>query len=431
MRNIIGKNGGAGSLSRLLALVLCLMLALGAMSLLPAGNVLAVSGDPCVWCIEFNDCSACGTPDCVRHVLGDCENADCVGVIRLTIPTPIVGAAQSAFNVTIVGDFGPDFSVVVGAGTRWDPVRDNFQDENYTKIVYLRIDDGGFFPDEPEPIMVLVNGAETEFERYNPTDIIRASIPFDTLEEGATTFTVTFDANYGNFSGFPTYDLFNVPAGTRIDPPQNPTGAGGYYFHGWYTTQNAAEGTAASFPIGITRDTTFFARWETFDTAIERIDITPTNITISPGQEHRFEAEVFGGENPHQGIRWTVSGTTCPETVIFSGNSGILVAGPNETGTVTVEATSLIDENISGEALVEVEDPEENLVQPPVQVPGAEYGWYPGAVPGVAPVAHEVPQTGITGRMILPIVLGTLGVALIAGTEILRRYKKKHKNNSL
>jgi len=48
---------------------------------------------------------------------------------------------------------------------------------------------------------------------------------------------------------------------------------------------------------------------------------------------------------------------------------------------------------------------------------------YVAAVP--APAAHNVPQTGITGRMILPLVLGLLGFALIAGTIGHRLYMKK------
>ena len=42
-----------------------------------------------------------------------------------------------------------------------------------------------------------------------------------------------------------------------------------------------------------------------------------------------------------------------------------------------------------------------------------------------APVAHDVPQTGITGRMILPLVLGIAGFALIAGVIGHRIYVSK------
>ena len=43
----------------------------------------------------------------------------------------------------------------------------------------------------------------------------------------------------------------------------------------------------------------------------------------------------------------------------------------------------------------------------------------------VAPEVHSVPQTGITGRMILPIVLGSLGLAVIVGGQIFRMRRKK------
>ncbi|MCL2221674.1 MAG: InlB B-repeat-containing protein [Oscillospiraceae bacterium] len=411
MKKIIGRTMGP---SRLLALVLCLMLALGAMPLLPMGTVLAANGAPCDMCDELG-CNYCGTPDCVWQVLGSCdyEYPDCVGRLRIKIPPPIVGYAQSDFNVTIIGASEDWHMFELGTGTRWDPENETFQRASYTKIVYIEAIDWTFY-DGSDYVIVLVNGSEVEFERYNPTTVIRASIPFDTI--GEETFTVTFNANGGTISDNPTYVLDNKSYGTRINPPQNNAVRAGYHFHGWYTTQAAARGTAASFPVRITGNITFYARWETFLPAIDNIVITPGFVTISPGQTHRFEAEVFGGDNPHQGIRWTLDGTTCPGTVIYSGNSGILHAGPTESGTVTVLATSLINENITGTAAAHV--------QPPG---GAVYEGYTGAAPVVAPVvAHEVPQTGITGRMILPIVLGTLGVALVAGAEILRRYKKKN-----
>jgi len=43
----------------------------------------------------------------------------------------------------------------------------------------------------------------------------------------------------------------------------------------------------------------------------------------------------------------------------------------------------------------------------------------------VAPVAHDVPQTGITSRMVLPLVLGLFGFALIAGAIGHRLYRSK------
>jgi len=54
--------------------------------------------------------------------------------------------------------------------------------------------------------------------------------------------------------------------------------------------------------------------------------------------------------------------------------------------------------------------------------------WYvtaPYVAAVAAPVAHNVPQTGITGRMILPLVLGIAGFALIAGVIGHRIYVSK------
>ena len=67
----------------------------------------------------------------------------------------------------------------------------------------------------------------------------------------------------------------------------------------------------------------------------------------------------------------------------------------------------------------------------PVAPVGEPDVWYtPGAhiVQAVAPVAHDVPQTGITGRMILPLVLALLGVAVITVGQVHRIRKKKAEN---
>jgi len=61
-----------------------------------------------------------------------------------------------------------------------------------------------------------------------------------------------------------------------------------------------------------------------------------------------------------------------------------------------------------------------NRLTPP---PYDDHGFW---VPQVAaPTAHNVPQTGITGRMILPLVLGLLGFALVAGAIGHRVYVSK------
>jgi len=52
--------------------------------------------------------------------------------------------------------------------------------------------------------------------------------------------------------------------------------------------------------------------------------------------------------------------------------------------------------------------------------------WYAGPQAAPAPTAaHNVPQTGITGRMVLPMILGLFGVALITGSQIIRKHNKK------
>jgi len=44
--------------------------------------------------------------------------------------------------------------------------------------------------------------------------------------------------------------------------------------------------------------------------------------------------------------------------------------------------------------------------------------------------ADKSPQTGVNHNIILPISLITLGITTLTGTEIYRRYSKKHKNKN-
>ena len=364
----------------------------------------------CYACLEV-ECQNCGIPGRCR-VPDDCESPT---VVSITIPTPVVGAAKADFGVEVI----PSFFKVYD-GTTWDSDRETFQDESYTKIVYLRAGSGYYFHgDEYEPVVVIVNGRDVAFERINYTSLIKGRVVMTSIEKDAD-LAVTFDLRGGNIGAVSGYYTRSVSYGTRITPPQNPT-RGGFYFHGWYTTQVPAPATAASFPAAVTTDRTFYARWEAFAPEIYRIDISPAFVAVSPGDVVIFEAQVFGGANPHQGITWTISGFTCNQTYIVSG-SGRLTAGPNETGIITVTATSLINPAISGTAEARSYCPStgDSTCEccEVCGLPDAE------CVCAATSAAHNVPQTGISSWTILPMILGVFGLVLTAGAEIFRRHGK-------
>ena len=97
--------------------------------------------------------------------------------------------------------------------------------------------------------------------------------------------------------------------------------------------------------------------------------ITVTGVTVSPsaaqvqkGNTQTFSAAVTGTNNPAQTVTWSVYGNNSGDTNID--NTGLLIVAVNETAsTLTVTATSTVDNTKSGTAAVTVTE-----VLPPVPV---------------------------------------------------------------
>lgn len=70
-----------------------------------------------------------------------------------------------------------------------------------------------------------------------------------------TTYTVTFDLNYGSDT---QYDRKTVKAGETVSKPSNPSRSG-YSFGGWYAEKSG--GSQFDFKKGITSDLTLYAHW--------------------------------------------------------------------------------------------------------------------------------------------------------------------------
>jgi len=105
-----------------------------------------------------------------------------------------------------------------------------------------------------------------------------------------------------------------------------------------------------------TYNLTAFTGASTPTTTVTGVTITPSTLTIQRGFTHQFTSTVTGANVASaQGVTWTVTGTTNPNTTISS--SGILTVANNETATsLTVRATSTTTgfTGISGTAAVSV-----------------------------------------------------------------------------
>lgn len=88
-------------------------------------------------------------------------------------------------------------------------------------------------------------------------------------------------------------------------------------------------------------------------TSITSVSVSPSAITMNPGDTRTFTAEAEGTGVIAQNFTWKVSGNAVAGTTITDG--GVLTIADNETATtLTVTATSLVDTSKSGTATVTV-----------------------------------------------------------------------------
>ena len=109
--------------------------------------------------------------------------------------------------------------------------------------------------------------------------------------------------------------------------------------------------------------------WKTFSTspfsnailftsdsiAVTNVTVAPNAATVSKGQSLQLSASVTGTGYPPQGVTWTVSGTSATTSAITS--DGLLTVAADEPNTsLTVKATSIYTNSVSGTATITVTD---------------------------------------------------------------------------
>lgn len=88
-----------------------------------------------------------------------------------------------------------------------------------------------------------------------------------------------------------------------------------------------------------------------FEQTVDSVTVSPSTATVTAGQAVVFTADVETDGFAKNSVIWSVSGNTSAETEIINGT---LYVGLNETGSITVTATSTFDESVNGTAAVTV-----------------------------------------------------------------------------
>ena len=206
-------------------------------------------------------------------------------------------------------------------------------------------------------------------------------------------YTVTFDSRGG--SAVP--NITNVPTGSTIAAPANPTYAG-YTFNGWYS--NAAGTNAWNFAAHtVTSDTTLYARWTQNPPpviSVSGVSLSPTVISLTEGTTATLYASVMPSNATTTSVTWTSSNTAVATVT----NQGIVTAIAPGTATITVTTN---DGGYKATAVVTVTPAASGVGN--ASVDNAKLAAYPNPTDGIVTIAGLTPGSvlrlyNITGTQV-------------------------------
>ena len=162
------------------------------------------------------------------------------------------------------------------------------------------------------------------------------------IDSSITTYTVTFASQGGSAVNSQT-----VEDGGKAAQPADPEREG-YTFEGWYkeTTFTNQWNFATD---EVTEDITLYARWASV-TSVISVSVTPGSVSVRKGATQQFSASVEASDGVAQTVTWSVN-----STISSISAAGLLTVSTNETATtLTVTATSTVDNTKSGSATVTI-----------------------------------------------------------------------------
>ncbi len=145
---------------------------------------------------------------------------------------------------------------------------------------------------------------------------------------------------------------------------------------------------------GYTYEVTVTIRSDSDVPTVTSVEVTPFRVTVKKGDTQQFTASVTGENDPGQDVIWKVENAVSASTQISE--DGILTVGEDETAkTLTVIATSEIDETKSGSATVTVAEKESETENVSL---GAEVIAYNGGALGGAQGPEKLFDGDITSQ---------------------------------
>ena len=192
-------------------------------------------------------------------------------------------------------------------------------------------------------------------------------------------YTVTFDSRGG--SAVP--GITNVPTGSTIAAPADPTYAG-YTFNGWYS--NAAVTNAWNFAAHtVTSDTTLYARWTQNPPpviSVSGVSLSPTVISLTEGATATLYASVMPSNATTTSVTWTSSNAAVATVT----NQGLVTAIAPGTATITVTTN---DGGYKATAVVTVTAAASGVGN--ASVDNAKLTAYPNPTDGIVTIAGLTP----------------------------------------
>jgi len=178
-----------------------------------------------------------------------------------------------------------------------------------------------------------INPLTATIEEGNTTTL---SVAGATADLGEVTFSWWSCSSDGTVSGS------TLGTGDSYTTPSN-LSAGTYYYK-WTTIKDTVDIASDIAAVTVTAPAA----------TVDSVTVSPETASVQTGGQQQFTATVSGTNNPPQDVTWAITGNNSNSTSISQ--SGLLTIAADETaGSITVTATSTVNDAIYGSLTVTIQ----------------------------------------------------------------------------